>query len=959
MGILSDWIEQLATKLSPYYRKNQSSIELHSATLTKLLGITPEFDGTETGLWFYPPDKDFQSLLAADLPPGQIHDLLGAYFSLRMLLSDWTSCQILSGDCRLGIREGSYQSFLDRQREGYKKLLGAYLSVLLELRFGPDIHQHVSVLILKRFANKDWINAVVLSDGVIPVQELNREFYKIERELLRHAIPLLFSVAHSMCLPGYCATAGEYLDFIRRPGIRSDVETQLLDMERLTGRPELADNFSAELKSIYDSEQQFYLERVIRFVLASLSAPSQPMPGTLDPGVEALHPLRMILVLWSLMEQYTVLHRIDSSFLKDYRWMEIRSLLESEQLYFATFQELVRILLAPHHALYLARPATRERLKQIASTMGYHSTTGIDALDRCLAHYHFAVLRISAAANDVARMQLRFLANHGSMHKLSREPTSEVASGIASGILEAANFFGAEVIWTDLVSSEAPQQSLFDALMEQLAQQPTAEGKAAENQLIRFVSASLADALHVGMTQTETNRPAGSNCLTFVQQRLVNSSIRDLVAVYNQEPGLLWRFLAEAEPATALELSQRLNERSSDSIEALRNVCLLFSYGSPFLLRFIRRVSLIETRDIPRLADLHRLEQMALSMLARAYHAANREEWRIALGHFFDLEFTRAAVMLFRRRNMSDVDQVYTNFSDRFLRTMFSLSKAEIEQRRNLPRLDMAKILLYIAGGHARNQSFTDDYDLISIMVNPSDREELANVSAMIGAFSQELNRKGIWAHHRFAEFTETYVMSLEELAELLTNNHDHDFIEKSQILGCRLVIGSPGADQRFHDTILKPLVYDQAREYIRDLRAEIFDRHSTLNDEFMELNIKECPGGLRDIELGFMAGKALTQIANPITAEFPQLLARVLPQCAKLILQLGDALNFLKLMRSLIRLTVGTSDDIDAEWLTPVALLMGYSGSDGVSHLMHDFSETTARTRILVRELFDELIRM
>ncbi|MBN2053691.1 hypothetical protein JW905_02135, partial [bacterium] len=769
-----DAIEQVIQRRSPYYRKIQRDLAIFGEVISDRLGISSTLDGTETGLWISPVERDFELLRQAPAPREQIPDILGAYFGLRWLLGDIYSMDALAGECRRGVNETAYDSFLHRQHGRFEDLLRAYFEVVLDHYHGPELLEHLALMAVQSPMDKGIIHLVAVRDQTLPPDLVDQALFELEREAMRHAIPLSFKLANFLNMPGYAARQTDYLNHLRHNGIHTPIEHLLMGTRWLAGSRSIAAELTENLQTLYADGVQPSTERIMRHFLTVLACPREQGASSLDPEAEVLEPLRLVgnlsrLGPW-LEHQDQEIH---------IAWRRMVSERTRLLRFFATFRELTRITILPMSLINLSRNGIRERLQQIAAVMGYFERPGIASLDYLLARYHDgarATGNLLGRINDLVLSHLR---------------THSVFVGLAAGespdamhdFRRHAAFFGDDLVWTDLVEDRNDAGSLFQRMGSILDSAGMAGKETAESvrtMLNRMVTGDLGDTLRLGISIARDDSDSAERLRQCIRNRIKRAECTELIRHFDLEPEIMWRYLAQAGAEAADEVLAVVGEDKKPETQALRSLGLLFRYGSPFFMRIIDRLSTIPAADIPRLGDLERLRQAAWSMLARVYHASSRSEWRQALGIFFDMEFARASLMLMRNRPMAEVNQIYTTFSDRFLKTAFSLSMTDVEMRRGLPRIDAGKLAVFVTGGHARKQALNDDYDLMTLVMKPCGDEELQGYTAVIGAFSQELNRRGMLAHHRFAEFSGRYIMTLEELLGMLRDGYQNDFIEKS-----------------------------------------------------------------------------------------------------------------------------------------------------------------------------------
>jgi UTP:GlnB (protein PII) uridylyltransferase len=216
--------------------------------------------------------------------------------------------------------------------------------------------------------------------------------------------------------------------------------------------------------------------------------------------------------------------------------------------------------------------------------------------------------------------------------------------------------------------------------------------------------------------------------------------------------------------------------------------------------------------------------------------------------------------------------------------------------------------------------------------------------------------KRGILPHHRFADQFGSYVIGLDELAEFLGSGGEEIFVDKSQILSSRMLVGSRKLEQKLQDRIIEPLIFARAEEYVDFMRNEMKSRHSD-TDENLRNDIKECPGGLRDIEMLLLMYKTKHRVRDPLSRKFLRRLVETERQCADEFRYVEDHLNFIKKLRDLYRLKVAAHNVIDRECMPAVAPTMVYENSaEAADRLFDEFLERTKEAAEVIDKLVERI---
>jgi UTP:GlnB (protein PII) uridylyltransferase len=138
-------------------------------------------------------------------------------------------------------------------------------------------------------------------------------------------------------------------------------------------------------------------------------------------------------------------------------------------------------------------------------------------------------------------------------------------------------------------------------------------------------------------------------------------------------------------------------------------------------------------------------------------------------------------------------------------------------------------------------------------------------------------------------------------------------------------------------------------------MREEMNSRHAEGDDQ--RSNIKECPGGLRDIEMLLLMYEVKHRVRDPLSRKFLRRLVEIEPKHAEDFAHIENHLNFIKNLRDLYRLKVAAHNVIDKDCLPPVAASMGYGESDEAAEKLYsDFLERTAEATGVIDRLVDSI---
>jgi UTP:GlnB (protein PII) uridylyltransferase len=308
-------------------------------------------------------------------------------------------------------------------------------------------------------------------------------------------------------------------------------------------------------------------------------------------------------------------------------------------------------------------------------------------------------------------------------------------------------------------------------------------------------------------------------------------------------------------------------------------------------------------------------------------------------------------LLTLRNVPVQDTNLEFTQLADKYLNTLFDICRQEVQEEIGHRVLTRDLLAVYAAGGLARAQAYDDDFDII-VLLDSDDPEVVEYASRVISRMNADILKRGTLPHYKLVERFGTYVVQLDDLAGLLSSDSQDVFIEKSQVLGLRLVMGSPKFERKLGTRAIEPHIFDRFEDYVRQVVQEIRSRHedATVPSE----DIKESPGGLRDIELVSLLYKAKLRIREPIGGEIFERFAQADPGHSREIRKLWRGFNALRGLRDVYRLTVAATDLVEREHLDRPAAVMGYESGEELHEM---YSEVRKETLEAVEKITGEIL--
>ena len=205
---------------------------------------------------------------------------------------------------------------------------------------------------------------------------------------------------------------------------------------------------------------------------------------------------------------------------------------------------------------------------------------------------------------------------------------------------------------------------------------------------------------------------------------------------------------------------------------------------------------------------------------------------------------------------------------------------------------------------------------------------------------NRDIVKRGLLPHYRMGEVLNGFVNPMSKVIEYLASDKDDTFIDLSQLLGARMIIGSDHMRDKINKKILKPLIFNRKAFYIKRMIREVRSRHEkhTICDE--RCNLKETRGGIRDIEAVALMIKVINGSTRAIDQKFFKHNMKKYPRLRTEMQILHDTDYLLRTIRNLYRITEAAEDEIQRNQLK------------GLSELMH---KGTAK-KLLSKNIYKEI---
>ncbi len=881
---------------------------------------------------------------------------LGCYFALQFLhmnlrAKDVLMLNLTSADDRYHV----YRDFMIRAGLKFRALTAAYMQKLLDLFIPVEERPEFVLCAVGSRADQDDIDIGIVDDGSERRENFNKAVGKLRNEMLKHASCLHFYLSEHVGTRGYSASIIEYRQLLDKEIHDFIIITEMLGAAPVLGSEALFDRFKKEItwRYHYDRNQDNkYHEGYLRGILGEVRSLliRQVKPDSIHLKDDGLRMLKSMIYVEKTIFQidkvgfWDILKELQ---IKDPIRRNIYQEMDSTLSFLEIFRHLYHLFVIQEEEFSLEDAAIADNMATVAKCMGYKDVGAIKAWDHLLIHYYEHVQK----AKDLVGILLEYVTDHlesiSMFSNLLREDVSmgmvETADrNIAVDFINAARFFRGTKFWDDILEKmEDNEGELLKRFVEDfnsLARRPRMKLVVRYGECGQYTFYAYISFLNI---LSKNQRKFGCGELfqdlnnAFLRAAAKNEDrVTKLAKLFYQYPELINTYLMSLNDKELIKFEELLDQEIWEveiwiSKNKLRYVCQLHHSNSRYFKRFFIRVVQKYPEYVKFLDDTEKLRQISKGLLGNVDNLTTCEEKIKTLGDYYDLEFLRIGLETLQGTSIEITNREFTEFTDTYLQILFDNCKQCVDEEigRKVATSDLFAI--FTAGGHAREQAYDDDYDII-ILLNSRNEDMRQYCNRIVTRMNAEIIKRGTLPHYRFADHFGHYVTLVEELDSLLAKDHEDVFIDKSQILGSRMVIGSRKFEKEFEEKIIHPHIFSKSREYISQMIAEIRSRHEDrLREGEEEVNVKEGIGGLRDIEMILLIYKAKYGLREPINRKLMNILSEIDKRRGKDFIVLADAFDFLKNVRDIYRLTVSAGDVLRADYLERTAQILGLLDAD------------------------------
>ncbi len=908
-------------------------------------------------------------------------DFLGCYFALQFLNMNLHTIDIVKLEFGNAPRQWDIgRRLLFEAGRMFRYLTKSYMERLLDLFLDGENAPDFVMLGVGTRADQDDIDLGIIYRDTGNSDILNKAIARLSTEMLKKASRLHFHLSEHVGQYSLAATIEDYEEILEKGMFDFVIVNEMLGAAVIMGDVSLFEEFKSKVTDRFfyqpvkgdNRYHEAYLRGILGEVNSLLTRPRSD--DVICPKDDGLRPIKSLLSALKLVHgvrKENAWNIIDELKQKNPQRESQYTDLERTLSFLELFRHLYQIMVVQDEEISLDQSGIATMIANIAEMVGFEKKGIVSAKDFLLVNY-YEFLEKSTEAVEILSADLRKHLHNISVFKPIFSLDSKLKVGydgnLALDFIKQTRFFKGIIYWDDFLEELGAEEDLFynefvSSFLELPEKLRSVVAHAYISGLANDINPSLKFLCVLGKrASTDTGKKVFeilSREFIDVLENIPGPS-NALARAVHIHPDLLNSFMAYLDWKSVNRLSILSREQPSlpELVRyhpRLQTLCEIHCKSSQFFKRHFLPILDKYPTYIKNLYNDDKLKEITNSFYSDLNTPATIRERIDLLGDYYDLEFVRVSLLAMAGSPCELTDMEFTEFCDNYTLLLYDLSQKEIHLSLGYSTHTRDLFAIYTTGGHAREQGFDDDYDLI-VILDSDDQEQIDYCNKIVGRMNSEILKRGILPHHRFADHFNSYVLSLEQLKNLLGQNNEDTFIDQAQILASRMLVGTGKLENKLQSEIIEPMIFSRGDDFIRQLKNEMYSRHESINAKQCD-DIKECRGGLRDIEMLLLMYETKHRVRDPLSRKFLRKLRELESDHEKEFIAIEEHLNFIKNLRDLYRLKVAAHNVIDPQYLISVAESMGYGNEDDAGErLFSDFKSRTLKAAIIIEKLTNSI---
>lgn len=844
-------------------------------------------------------------------------------------------------------RTRAYRAFLESQASNYQRLNAVYIDNLVHLFLqGKQFPEYTLCVVGTRW-DQDDVDVMVVHAGADGRDNLNRVLGRIVGEYFKRVGRLHFYIAETMGMAGYSATVEDYTVMMNQDLTNFVMISELLSGEPLVGSWNLFEKFRKEVTDrFYGRRERFkrFYAGFLRGLLGELHSllVTEVRSDRIDFKINSLRLAKgMTLackVVYSIDEAnpLEVLDRLKES---RPRLADTFEELQESLVFIEAFRLLFQMMGVEEEEVSLDGEHDHI-IQQIASVMGFTAQGGVSAGGHLVIRYFESVEKIRETCTvlmaDVGK-HIKKASGYSYLKKNGKK-----SRNVAAELAESVRLFGGHIFFQDVLASLKEKDGKLAAKLVEDTQKMYGKRRTQVlESYLEFADSDPTTLIELMLIVSKVGSPAAGKLFDDLVDRFLDRStggdrfVPLVLGVFNFNPDLFNRFVESLRTRQRKKLEKLLgqaefwDEDQKAELEKLKKYIWLRTAGSEYYRRVFRQVTRRNPQFIRHLGDVERLRRYASGFLALPETNLDEEQALQALGDYYDLSYLTCAIEALNGAPLDQYRTAFAEFADIYLSTLYSYCRhwAAVHTGARVETRDLFG--LFSTGGHARGQAFSDDYDLIMVL-NSDDPGIFSFAKKVCILLHRALVRRGTIPQYRFSDHFGEFVVRFSQLEKWFSSGRA-DGVDKTQLLGARMLVGSSRLLGVVQKSILGRFIFDDPTAFCIEMATELADRRAVFAGSPQTIDVKEGVGGLRDIEHIILMLKAAYKVPEPMSHNCFWMLSVIAEDFASEIATLQQCHELLRRVRDLYRLGVAAQDELQEEDLELVAVIMGVKTVSGV----------------------------
>jgi len=781
--------------------------------------------------------------------------------------------------------------------------------------------------------------------------------------MLVYATPLHLHLSEHVGDQVYTTTIKEYTELLQAQIQDVVIISEILNAKLILGSEKLFNEFQKKVidKYFYHPNRNVrFHEGFLRGILGEARAwlISPPQTDAISPKEDALRMLKALLYAKKTINNVKQVNP----------WEIIEDLIEKEpylkseyELLFKalSFLEMFKFLMQLYiiqEEVFSPEDINPNQLNVLADRMGYKPIGTVSSWDQLIIDYYRYVKEVRRLCDFLMEDVNTHLNSISLLIKMlnaerKKKPEDRKQKSLVLNFMNNIRFYTGTKYWEDILNLLQEDSSILDEFVEGFNE---LEDKEQEKVIFRYIEWARYSLITITRFITLIGKhqanEIGDTLFHRMSQRFLEYIERQpytterLCRIYSHYPQILHEFM-QLLPEPYFEYFDRIlaqpviNKRLGEYHFQIKELCNIHKWSGQYFHRFFYRVISNHPEYLNTITETSQMSKIASGLLAMVDVLPDLKEKKKVLGAYYDLEFLRVGIGTIRGVELKVTNREFTEFCDNYMTSLFDICSEEVEHENEglVPSTDTFAILS--AGGHARKQAYDDDYDIIAIVAD-EDEDVLRHSTKIMTRINREILNRSLLSHYRLGEILGGFVNTISQIRKYLVSESEESFIDLSQLLGARMIIGNLDMENIINENILKPFVFERRELYIKQMITEIYSREKKNKErEKGTISLKETHGGLRDIEAIALMLKAYLADNLSISESFFENIKSKFHPIADQLDILTESLYFLRTIRNLYRLMVSAEEKIQEhylgrlgavfsqgthpEWATPKAIMV------------------------------------